>query len=71
MVHDKWVNYVANVKEKFAETITLEWFKEMQKEYPNEEICVTQEAGHAVRDLLEFCKEARQKKAKVLLGWFS
>jgi hypothetical protein len=70
LVNKKWVKYAAKVAEDALGEIVSDWFEVMKSEYPNEEIEKTEEARLAVQELLMLCKEAVQKKSKVLHAWY-
>ena len=70
-VDKAWVKYIAKARVDAADRIVGDWFEAMRQEYPEEEIKVTQAARSAVRDLVELCKEATRKRAKVLHVWFA
>lgn len=44
------------------EKITYEWFKQMQNQYPNEILEVTQSAIDSIKDLYELCQCAIKKE---------
>jgi hypothetical protein len=71
LVDDAWVKYAASIKEDAENSIVEDWFVDMRREYPGENIQITPEARVAVRGLLGLCREAAMNKATVLHSWFA
>lgn len=68
-IDEKWVNYVSMINTDELEKITDEWFRQMQKQYPNEILEVTQSAIDAIKDLHELCEVAIKKRKTVFHYW--
>jgi predicted GTPase len=68
-INSKWIEYFSQVSKNDLEKLTQTWFDEMRKQYPNEEIEVTQEGVKAVIDLNELCKYAITNKKEVYHFW--
>ena len=66
-IDEKWVNYVSMINTDELEKITDEWFRQMQKQYQNEILEVTQSAIDAIKDLHELCEVAIKKRKTVFV----
>lgn len=70
-VDNQWVRYVAKVDENRLDEIVTNWFNAMAKEYPDEDLEVTDDAKRAVQNLWDLCREAAQSSMAVFHAWFA
>lgn len=72
IVHPSWVNAMAAIDCNHFHKLALKWFKEMKKQYPNEQMGQpTIEAEKAIADLIELCRYAVQFEKMVLYVWIA
>ncbi len=69
LVADRWVEYAAAVRAEDIPAIVEAWFQSMRDEYQDDGIQVSPPVIQAVRDLVELCRYARQKKTRVYHAW--
>ncbi len=69
LVADSWVEYVAAVRTEDIPAIVEAWFQSARDKYQDKRIQVSPPVIQAVRDLVELCRYARQKKSKVYHAW--
>ncbi|UQZ82186.1 hypothetical protein SK3146_01343 [Paenibacillus konkukensis] len=57
-INKEWVRYFAKLDRSALKELSKEWFIEMQKQYPNEELMLTKDSINAVIDLWTLCNTA-------------
>jgi hypothetical protein len=68
-VAGEWINYVAATDTNLVRAIAESWKSKIAKEYPNEDIQMTNEMIEAIQALLEFAKRASTEPCDVVHIW--
>lgn len=72
LVNDDWVNAIATINISDIKGLTVKWFEQMSKNYPNEHIGQpTAAAEKAVYELISLCKYAIQFEKPVIHIWIA
>jgi hypothetical protein len=69
-VHNLWVKYFSELDQSSVKKVTGTWFQEMQKQYKDEGIEITDEGIKAVNDLVVLCKDAIKEGSTVFHFWY-
>lgn len=67
----EFITFFSSINESDVEQISKNWFIEMSKEYPTEEIKVTEDAKQAIRKLIRISKQAKLNNNDMVFLWTS
>lgn len=67
----EFIAFFSTIDESDVEQISKNWFTEMSKTYPSEEIKVTEDAKEAIRKLIHISKQAKLYNYDMVFLWTS
>ena len=67
----EFINFFSSIDDSDVEQISKNWFIEMSKAYPAEEIKITEDAIQAIRKLIHISKQAKLNNNDMVFLWTS
>lgn len=66
-----FITFFSSIDDSDVEQISKNWFTEMSKAYPTEEIKITEDAKQAIRKLIHISKQAKLNNNDMVFLWTS
>jgi hypothetical protein len=69
LLNKEFIELLSTLKESDVEIVSQNWFSEMAKKYPTEEIIVTNDAKESISKLISISKLAKTENTKMIFIW--